>query len=414
MPWTPTRDAALSALDAFLPRAGSHYSKQRNHDEGWDDGTPETDGPQRRRNVSGLSPWLARRTLTEAEVVAAALAAHGRGNATKFIEEVMWRTYWKGWLAQRPSVWDDYEALRDADRARLDAQPGRRLAYGRALESATGIDCFDHWRHELGTTGYLHNHARMWFASVWIFTLRLPWTLGAALFERELLDADPASNTLSWRWVAGLHTRGKHYVARASNIATCTGGRFAPHGKLDESPEPLREDTEHPIVALPQPKPLDPGPRTGVLVTTDDLHLESSGLLGLDPVAIAGGRASERDDATRFSAASRAFDVAALDDGLHRAARQAGLDAHRLPDGERWLDAVVAWAREASLDRVVTMAPHVGTWEPALERLGSALRHHDIALAHGHRDWDRMLYPHATRGFFKLKKQLPAVIASVA
>ncbi len=409
MPWTPTRDAALASLDAFMPRAGSHYSKQRNHDEGWDDAS----GPQVRRNVSGLSPWLARRTLTEAEVVAAAVAAHGRSSATKFIEEVMWRTYWKGWLAQRPSVWDDYEAQRSADRARLDGQPGRRLAYGRALESATDIDCFDHWRHELATTGYLHNHARMWFASICVFTLRLPWTLGAALFERELLDADPASNTSSWRWVAGLHTRGKHYVARASNIATCTGGRFAPHGKLDESPEPLREDVEHPLVSLPVVEPLDAGPRTGVLLTTDDLHLESSGLLALDPVAVAGGRAPERDDASRFSSMSRAFDAAALDDGLRRASNHAELDGLRLPDGKGWLDATIAWARDASLDRVVTMAPHVGTWEPALERLRTALGTHGITLSFGHRDWDRMLYPHATRGFFKLKKQIPSVVASV-
>ncbi len=78
------------------------------------------------------------------------------------------------------------------------------------------------------SAGYLHNHARMWFASIWIFTLRLPWVLGADFFMRHLCDGDPASNTLSWRWVAGLHTRGKTYLARASNIATYTGGRFTP------------------------------------------------------------------------------------------------------------------------------------------------------------------------------------------
>lgn len=57
----------------------------------------------------------------------------------------------------------------------------------------------------------------LWFASVWIFTLRPPWELGADLFMRQLLDGDPASNTLSWRWVAGMHTRGKHYLARRDN-----------------------------------------------------------------------------------------------------------------------------------------------------------------------------------------------------
>ena len=72
--------------------------------------------------------------------------------------------------------------------------------------------------HELKETGYLHNHARMWFASIWIFTLKLPWQLGADFFLKHLLDGDAASNTLSWRWVAGLQTKGKHYLATTWNI----------------------------------------------------------------------------------------------------------------------------------------------------------------------------------------------------
>ena len=55
--------------------------------------------------------------------------------------------------------------------------------------------------------GYLLNHVRMWFASIWIFTFNLPWQLGANFFMENLLDGDPASNTLSWRWVAGLQTK---------------------------------------------------------------------------------------------------------------------------------------------------------------------------------------------------------------
>ena len=58
----------------------------------------------------------------------------------------------------------------------------------------------------------------MWFASIWIFTLRLPWELGANFFYDHLLDADPASNTLSWRWVTGLQTQGKIYLATENNI----------------------------------------------------------------------------------------------------------------------------------------------------------------------------------------------------
>ncbi|MEM8657814.1 MAG: FAD-binding domain-containing protein, partial [Pseudomonadota bacterium] len=98
-----------------------------------------------------------------------------------------------------------------------------------------------------------HNHTRMWFASIWIFTLQLPWQLGADLFLRHLLDGDPASNTLSWRWVGGLHTVGKTYLARADNIRKFTNGRFDPKG-LARAALPLEEDALHPVVALPAPR----------------------------------------------------------------------------------------------------------------------------------------------------------------
>ena len=67
---------------------------------------------------------------------------------------------------------------------------------------------------ELVETGYLHNHSRMWFAGYWVHVARLPWQLGAKFFQDHLLDFDPASNTLSWRWVAGLQTPGKTYLPR--------------------------------------------------------------------------------------------------------------------------------------------------------------------------------------------------------
>jgi deoxyribodipyrimidine photo-lyase len=85
----------------------------------------------------------------------------------------------------------------------------------RAVNGQTGLTCFESWVTELVETGYLHNHARMWFASIWILTLGLPWRLGAVFLYRHLLDGDAASNTLGWRWVAGLQTRGKPYPADA-------------------------------------------------------------------------------------------------------------------------------------------------------------------------------------------------------
>ncbi|BAU31831.1 deoxyribodipyrimidine photo-lyase [Microcella alkaliphila] len=98
----------------------------------------------------------------------------------------------------------------------------------------------------------------MWFASIWIFTLRLPWQLGADVFLRNLLDGDPASNTLSWRWVAGLQTRGKTYQATADNIARFTDGRYRPRG-LATTAEPLDGPPPPPAGAAPEQRPLTRG-----------------------------------------------------------------------------------------------------------------------------------------------------------
>jgi len=193
--WIPSRDAALAALEDFLPRAGRDYAETRNEDR----------GPSDRANVSGLSPWIRTRLLTESEVVSAVLKRHSFAAAEKYIQEVCWRTYWKGWLEARPSVWRDY--LTEMPKARSAFMSTRH--YQQAVEARTGIDCFDAFVRELVEAGYLHNHARMWFASIWIFTLQLPWVLGADFFMRHLLDGDAASNTFSWRWVAGLADGGQ-------------------------------------------------------------------------------------------------------------------------------------------------------------------------------------------------------------
>jgi len=78
----------------------------------------------------------------------------------------------------------------------------------------------------------------MWFASIWIFTLNLPWELGARFFMKHLLDGDAASNTLSWRWVAGIQTQGKNYLARESNIRKFTNQRYV-NTSLNENAPPL-------------------------------------------------------------------------------------------------------------------------------------------------------------------------------
>ena len=149
----------------------------------------------------------------------------------KFIQEILWRIYWKGWLEKRSTVWSDY--LKNLNKLKKELNGNQN--YTNAINGNTDISCFNDWIHELKKYGYLHNHTR------WIFTLKLPWELGAEIFMKYLYDGDYASNTLSWRWVAGLQTKGKHYVAQSWNIQKFTNNKYS-NIKLVENPLPMNEN----------------------------------------------------------------------------------------------------------------------------------------------------------------------------
>ena len=393
----PTRVEGLRRIEAFAPSMGGRYAKGRNHDH----------GPGAHDGVSVLSPWVRRRLVTERECAAAALDAHGAGKAEKFVQEVFWRTYWKGWLEKRPSVWGNYLAglRRDRDALASDRRLAKRVAA--AEEGRTGIEPFDAWAEELADEGYLHNHARMWFASIWIFTLGLPWRLGADLFMRHLLDGDPASNTLGWRWVGGLHTKGKHYVAADWNIAKFTGNRFdLPKGTLAADPEPLTE-TFDPGPALPVRGHLQPDPdrRSALLITEEDGAPEQLPLPAFEAAATL-RLTSERSDqpvAERIVT----FDRGALADAAGRAAPGAtALEEPRIDD-------LVDWAKGAGATQIVTPFVPVGPVRDWLDRAVPRLESAGIVLAELRREWDEAVWPHATAGFFKVKKQIPALVQRI-
>ena len=175
----------------------------------------------------------------------------------------------EGWLEMRPSVWEDYTAKTEALLKQFEKLPD----YQNAISGNTGINCFDHWAQELIETGYLHNHARMWFSSIWIFTLKLPWQLGAHFFLSHLLDGDPASNTLSWRWTAGLQTVGKHYIARAENIEKFTQGKFNPIGQLNETPEAIVDNFENPKPIWHKSQTVEkPAHAVTLIITEEDVN----------------------------------------------------------------------------------------------------------------------------------------------
>ncbi len=396
----PTRLAGLARLTDFTPHAGRDYARLRNFDF----------GPGRHVHVSALSPWLRYRLVLEEEVVAQTLERHSLSSGEKFVQEVVWRTYFKGFLEQRPSIWRAYRRDVGALAERLEAEPGLRTGYREAVEGRTGIDCFDAWARELIDTGYLHNHARMWFASIWVFTLRLPWQLGADFFLRHLLDGDPASNTLGWRWVGGLHTRGKTYLARPDNIAKFTDGRFNPAGQLATSAPPLSEDDEHPLVPLPQPYAAAQPRRAGLLVTEEDCAPEMLDL-PVAPTAAIGLTAPRARSPMRVSGAVCGFAEGAVADALARASVHFGVEAQQF-DTADWCAGLVNWAQAHDLDAIMTAYAPVG---PAAEQLAAArakLAEHGIPLIQVLRSWDSAAWPHATKGFFKLKQQIPALIES--
>ena len=229
----PRRDFAVKKLTNFIDNNLVEYSKLRNFDF----------GPNKRTNISCLSPFITHGILTEQEVMKLSLKKYSLPKIEKFIQEVLWRVYWKGWLELRPNVWMDY--MIDLNKLKLEYKDNKD--YLDAIEGKTSIECFNSWVNELKNHNYLHNHSRMWFASIWIFTLGLPWQLGAEFFMKYLFDGDSASNTLGWRWVAGIQTKGKNYVASEWNIKKFTNNRFS-NIKLNENPVPIMDDRNYSIV----------------------------------------------------------------------------------------------------------------------------------------------------------------------
>jgi len=233
MNFEPSRAKALDKLNNFVENNLSQYSKLRNFDC----------GPENRSNISCLSPYITHGIISEKEVINKSLSKFSFSKNEKFIQEVLWRTYWKGWLELRPNVWTDY--LIELNKIREDFKNNQN--YINAIEGKTDIECFNVWVNELKENNYLHNHTRMWFASIWIFTLELPWQLGAEFFMQHLYDGDAASNTLGWRWVAGVQTQGKHYLASEWNIKKFTNNRFN-NIKLNENAPPKVSEKTYPII----------------------------------------------------------------------------------------------------------------------------------------------------------------------
>ncbi|NBV46429.1 MAG: deoxyribodipyrimidine photo-lyase, partial [Planctomycetia bacterium] len=197
------RAAAVARLATIDP---PRYAATRNHVDG---------------AVTGLSPWLRHGVLSLAEVRDAALErVPVAGAATTLVRELAWRDYWQRVQATLGArIGSAIEPP-----AALPRRPPAPDLPADVRDAATGMPCIDDFIRRLVTEGWLHNHERMWLASWLVHGRGVAWQAGADWFLSHLLDGDPASNHLSWQWVAGTFAA-KPYIFNRENLETFTGGR---------------------------------------------------------------------------------------------------------------------------------------------------------------------------------------------
>lgn len=209
---------------------------------------------------------------------------------------------------------------------------------------------------------------------------------------------------------AGLHTPGKHYMARAANIRTYTEGRFDPVGQLDETVTPIDEMQRY------APGEYDSGDelpkdtsRLGLLVLPDDLTSERSELQ-TQPFHAAVGFASDAvADRDIWSMPVQQFRDAALRDAQSRVESHYNVDVALL-DGCEPIAACVQWCQQHHLQGVVVLKPTQGPWAELCTPLTTRLRENGTPLLQVRRQWDKALHPHATKGYFTFKQQIPRLL----
>jgi deoxyribodipyrimidine photo-lyase len=334
-------------------------------------------------NVSRLSAAIRHRLVTEWEVAEAPLVRYAPSTVEKFTQEVYWRSYWKGWLSLRPQVWDEYregiEGVEGAQSIRQGEGP---------------VAAMNDFARELVETGYLHNHARMWFAAYWVHVERLPWQLGAKFFQDHLLDFDPASNTLSWRWVAGWQTPGKTYLPRRSNIEKYLHPDLLNHEGLErlENPSALmpNDPVRPPVTCGDLPEEAMPEDGRVLWLHEEDLHPESSPLGAYRPsrIVLTGDPEGRSDLQSQWL-------ERALSDTEARARKHYQVELERAKSLPSWL------ARNDGT-KVVGLRPEVGPLRDSLGDLGVG----NPAVSLVGRPEDRFLRGFAKGGFFGFWKKL--------
>ena len=377
------REQGIAKLKEFSENHLSNYAKSRNFDY----------GPSKRDNVSNLSKYITHRIIDEQEVIQTAHSKFAYIKIEKFIQEVFWRTYWKGWLEMRPRVWTSYiEDLKQLEKQKDSVE------YQQAINGKTSIECFNDWANELIKYNYLHNHARMWFASIWIFTLKLPWQLGADFFLKHLLDGDAASNTLSWRWVAGLQTKGKNYLATKFNINTFSAKKYEVL-KLNDQASPLFETTGFEI----QPLHFDKVENENSLFLLHNLDsnflqkfqnkYQYYALLDFNSIL-------ESKNYSKQVLDFKASINEELTDQL-----KSNFNSDLVVKNKEDLLKIV---KDKNIKNIITPYINCGYENDFMNEIKKKIKITYLA-----RDYDQFCYPFATKGFFGFKEQIPKILSKI-
>ncbi len=372
-----SRAKALNQLNNFVDNNLGEYSKLRNFDF----------GPKKRSNISCLSPYITHGIINEQEVIQKALSKFSFSKNEKFIQEVLWRTYWKGWLELRPNVWADY--LIELNQIKNEFRNNKD--YIAAIEGKTKIDCFNEWINELKENNYLHNHTRMWFASIWIFTLELPWQLGAEFFMQNLYDGDPASNTLGWRWVAGVQTQGKHYVASEWNIKKFTKNRFQ-NIKLNENAPPKVSEKSYQIIKqdFNNPQNIE---NKNLLIFENNLSFEISNF--------------KENDFKRIYLVSNKNENRAI----KLSEKLVKFKSHLIEDQEQRLKNQSIDCQIIDISELTNIENYYGLYPTVGENL-DFLNSNNLKIDFLYRNLDQLAWQYCNKGFFNFKNYIPKIVSS--
>ena len=371
----PTKTSEIKEkFNKFINTNLIDYSSKRNFDLG----PPHT-------NVSTLSPYIGRRLISEKDILNVAFQKFKLIKIEKFVQEIFWRTYWRGWLELHPIIWNEYE------KKIRDEEPTEK----------TGIKCFDHWTQELIETGYLHNHARMWYASIWIFTLNKNWIDGALFFQKYLLDWCPAVNTLSWRWVAGLQTIGKNYIARADNIYKFTNCKYNPVNQLNETAPPLESqsslnqqiiDKEFEKISL---NDLD---NIGLIINKNDFTLDSLLKKNID------------FKTCLFKSDNPLINQSELIKNFDKNLYEEILNNNKQISCSENDEELIEWILKFKIKNLIIPYEPQGKCLLNKKNILNKFTNKNVNVFFYLREWDRLAFPFAKKGFFPFKNKIPELL----